>query len=123
VYTSERTMVNILSFGKVEDEYDISYVPCTVSIVHLPDRDITFHRRVKLYISDWAEEITDNEKHVYTIVYTKAEEARAKRAYEALRSSGILSYNEAVNLVEDGNITGLLGLTADDVRRAYEMYG
>ncbi len=42
---------------------------------------------------------------------------------ELLRTSGSPSYNEAVHLVEDGNITGLPGLTAEDVRRAYELYG
>jgi hypothetical protein len=41
---------------------------------------------------------------------------------ELLRTSSFPSYNEAVHLVEDGNITGLPGLTAEDVRRAYELY-
>ncbi len=65
----------------------------------------------------------DNERSIYTMVCTKAEEARAKRAYELLCTSGFPSYNEAAHLVEDGNITGLPGLTAEDVHRAYEPYG
>ncbi len=118
VYASKQTTVNILSFGDVEDDYDITYMPRTAFIVHLPDRDITFHHRGKLYVADWAEQDTDNERNIYTMVCTKAKEAHAKRAYELLRTSGFPSYNEAVHLVEDGNITGLPGLTAEDVRRA-----
>ncbi len=60
---------------------------------------------------------------MYTTVYTKAEEARVNRAYELFHMSGFPSYNEAIHLVEDGNITGLPGHTADDVWRAYELYG
>jgi hypothetical protein len=30
---------------------------------------------------------------------------------------------EAVHLVEDGNISGMLALTREDIRRAYEIYG
>jgi hypothetical protein len=115
VYASEKTTVNILSFGEAEEEYDISYIPHTVFIVHLPDRDITFHHCGKLYVADWAEQITDNEKHVYTTVYTKAGEARVNRAYELLHMSGFPLHNEAIHLIEDGNITGLPGHTADDV--------
>jgi hypothetical protein len=37
VYASKQTTVNILSFGDVEDDYDITYVPRTAFIVHLPD--------------------------------------------------------------------------------------
>jgi hypothetical protein len=105
--------------------YEITYVPRTVFIVHLLDRDIsTFHCCGMLYVADWAELSMDNERSIYTTVCTKAEEARVKRAYELLHMSGFSSYNEAIHLVQDGsNITGLLGLTTKDVCRAYKLYG
>jgi hypothetical protein len=58
-----------------------------------------------------------------TQVYTKAEEERAKRPYELVRNSGYPSYQEVINLVEDGNIAQLPELTAEDVCRAYDLYG
>ncbi len=104
VYASEKTTVNILSFGEVEEAHDVTYVPHTAFIVHLPDKDVMFHRRGKLYVADWAEHYERDEKHAYTTVCTKAEEAQAKRAYELLRTSGFPSYSEAIHLLEDGAV-------------------
>jgi hypothetical protein len=72
IYASEHTKVNVLSFSEVEDAYDITYVPREAFIVHLPERDITFEHRGKLYITDFAR---DSQVHV-TKAYTKAEEER-----------------------------------------------
>ncbi len=120
VYTSEDTHANVLSFSEVEDKYRITYVPQEAFIVHLPDRDIRFECRGKMYVADWTKSTS---AYVTTGVYTKAEELRAKRAYELLRTSGYPSMVEAIHLVEDGNITDMPTLTREDVRRAYEMYG
>jgi hypothetical protein len=119
VYASEHTKANILSCSEVEDAYDITYVPREAFIVHLPKRDITFERRGKLYITDFAR---DSQVHV-TKAYTKAEEERARQAYELIRNAGFPSYQEAVHLVEDGNIAHMPVLSAADVRRAYDLYG
>jgi hypothetical protein len=73
VYTSEHTKANVLSFSEVEDTYDITYIPRQAFVVHLPERDIVFKRRGKLYIADFARE---GQVHV-TKAYTKAEEERA----------------------------------------------
>ena len=64
-------------------------------------------------------------KYSYTTsgIYTKLEEARAKIAYEFLKKSGYPSEEEAIHLVEDGNIVGMPSLTRDDIKRAYEIYG
>lgn len=118
-YASNDTHTNVLSFSEVEDIYQITYIPCEAFIVHLPDRDIEFTRREKMYVADW-EEV----RSVFTTtVYTKAEELQAKRAYELLRASGYPSMAEAVHLVEDGNISGMPALTREDIRRAYDIYG
>jgi len=75
-----------------------------------------------MYVADWR-----HYKHVYatasTAIYTKAEEVRAKIAYDLLRTSGYPSIGEAVHLIQDGNITGMPTITVDDLRRAYDIYG
>ncbi len=119
VYASEETRVNVLSFAEVEELYNITYMPRAAFIVHLPEQDLEFKRKGKLYVADFTEH-----KPLYVMqVYTKAEEERAKRAYELVRNSGYPSYQEAIHLVEDGNIAQLPELTAEDVRRAYDLYG
>ncbi len=86
VYASEETRANLLSFAEVEELYNITYVPREAFIVHLPEQVLVFKRKGKLYVADFAEH-----KPVYvTQVYTKAEEERAKRAYELVRNSGSL---------------------------------
>jgi hypothetical protein len=57
VYTSEDTHANILSFSEVEDKYNITYVPQEAFIVHLPDRDVRFECKGKMYIADWTKSL------------------------------------------------------------------
>jgi hypothetical protein len=119
VYTSPDTKANVLSFADVEDMYPITYEPQESFTVHLPDRDIVFSRRDKLHIADF-----DVERTVaVTRAYTKAEEARAKAAYEIIRNCGYPSQAEAIHLMQDGNFTHMPMVTAEDVKRAYELYG
>ncbi len=120
VYASTETHANILSFAEVENRFPITYVPRESFTVHLQDRDIVFNRRGKMYVAD-REQVRS--AYVMTGVYTKAEELRAKRAYDLLCTSGYPSMSEAVHLVEDGNISGMPTLTREDIRRAYEIYG
>ena len=70
VYTSEHTKANVLSFSEVEDTYDITYIPRQAFVVHLPERDIVFKHRGKLYIADFARDGYVN----MTKAYTKVEE-------------------------------------------------
>jgi hypothetical protein len=51
------------------------------------------------------------------------EETRARQAYEIMRNAGFPSYAEAVHLVHDGNFVNMPMLTAEDVKRAYELFG
>jgi len=75
VYASNETKANVLSFAEVEELYDIMYVPREAFIIHLPEQDLDFQRKGKLYVAD-----VTKQKPVYlTQVYTKAEEERAKR--------------------------------------------
>jgi hypothetical protein len=43
---------NKLSFAEVEDVYNITSVPRESFIVQIPDRDIYFHCRERLYAAD-----------------------------------------------------------------------
>ena len=118
VYSSSHTKANVLSFADVEDMYDITYIPQESFTVHLPERDIIFHRRDKLYVADFSRPIV-----AVTKAYTKSEEARAQAAYEVIRNCGYPSIAEAIHLIQDGNLTHMPMLTAEDVRRAYDLYG
>jgi hypothetical protein len=117
MYTSEHTKANVLSFSEVEDTYDIMYVPHQAFKVHLPEIDLVVEHRGK-HIADFAR---DDHVHV-TKAYTKAEEERAMQAYELIRNARFPSYQEAVHIVEDGNIAHMQTLSAADVHRAYELY-
>ncbi len=119
VFASEQTKANILSFAQVEDQYTITYKQKDCFIVHMPDRDIVFRRRDGMYVTDWTEY-----KDVFTtVVCTKGEQERAKKAYDLVRASGFPSLGEVIHLVEDGNIVNMPALTRDDVLRAYKLYG
>jgi hypothetical protein len=119
LYAIEHTKVNVLFFSEVEDMYDIMYIPHQTFIVHLTERDLVLEHRGKLYIADFTR---DGQVHV-TKAYTKAEEEQARQAYELIKNAGLPSYQEAVYLVEDGNIAHMPVLSAADVHRAFELYG
>jgi hypothetical protein len=52
----------------------------------------------------------------------KREIVRAKQAYKLVSISGYPSITELVNLVEDGNILNIPGITRKNIKRAYELY-
>lgn len=124
VYSSEKTLANVLSFSEVEDLYPITYVPKESFIVHLRDHDIEFKRRGKLYIAKW-EEIAGIMATVQETeaLYSKAEIKRAKEAYDLLKNTGYPSVEELIHLIEDGNILELPHLSRADIKRAYDLYG
>jgi hypothetical protein len=94
------------------------YVQGQSFTVHLPERDIVFHRKDKLYVADFAQ----FSQAYASRVCTRAEEERARQAHELLKVSVYPSLQEAIHLVQDGNISNLLMLIAADIRRAYEMF-
>jgi hypothetical protein len=80
VYASTDTRANVLSFADVEDLYDVTYDKGKSFTVHLPDRDIVFYRKKKLYVADFSHLL--NERKAFLATYTKGQEARAKAAYD-----------------------------------------
>jgi hypothetical protein len=73
---------------------------------------VTRHRRVCATVQEI--------ESIYTHTYI----CRAQEAYEFLKCSGYPSPNEAIHLFQDSNIYfGLPQLTAEDIFRAYDVYG
>jgi hypothetical protein len=120
VYASRDTKVNVLCFVDVEDLYEIMYQQGTSFTVHLPERDIVFKKRNKLYVADFAEYYGNV---LATKAYTKGEMHRAMLAHDFLKMSGYPSLQEAIHLIQDGNIANMPMLTVEDVRRAFELHG
>ena len=119
VYASAHRHANILSFSQVEDKFPITYQAQDSFTVHLPHVDVVFKRRDGMYVADWAKY-----RNVFsTRVCTRAEEERARKAFELACMSGYPSVSELIHLVEDGNITGMPSLTREDLLRAYDLYG
>jgi hypothetical protein len=127
VYASTNAMPNVLSLAEVEDKYAVSYVPGQMFTVHLPSGDVEFKRQGKLYVANFYSIL--HPKAVLTTVqenedlYTRAEVQRAKEAYEFLKCSGYPSPEEAIHLLQDGNVFGLPDLSRQDIIRAYDIYG
>jgi hypothetical protein len=65
--------------------YDVTYEKGKSFTVHLPDRDIVFYRKKKLYVADFSDLL--NDRQAFLTTYTKGQEARAKIAYDFVRRS------------------------------------
>ena len=120
-YASEETNANILCYADVEDLYYITYVPRIAFIVHLPNRDITFVRKEKMYVANWDEGLVCSTVQENAAVYTKVEVKRAKEAHTFLRTSGYPSLEDAAHLLEDGNVENVPGLTRSDIEGVYKV--
>jgi hypothetical protein len=107
--------------------FEITYLPGEGFVVHLHDRDILFARIGKLYVAKWDDVMNEASSHMTTqeteSMYTKAKVKRAKQAYRLASISGYPLVLELNNLVEDGNVSGIPGITHMDIKRAYEIYG
>ena len=120
-------MANVLSFAEVDDKFDITYLLGEEFVVHLKDRDILFARIGKLYVAKWDDVMNKASSHLTAQEaesrYTMAEVRGAKQAYQLASASGYPLVQELINLVEDGNVSRIPGITRMDIRRAYEIFG
>ena len=121
-------IASVLCMSDVEDLYDITYIQGESYTVHLPDGDLVFKRRNKLYVADMSEWAT-NAPAVYVTTtseneagYSALEVKRARKAKELIENSGFSSEHDALGLATDGNLTGV-PVTSKDVKRAFEIYG
>ncbi len=107
--------------------YAVTYILGQAFIVHLPGKDVEFKRVGKLYVTNLNSLLKSNA--VFATVEeneeinTHSEVQKAKEAYEFLKCSGYPSPEEAVHLVQDGNVFGLPDLARQDIVRAYDIYG
>ena len=129
---SDDVIASVLCQADVEDLYRITYVQGVSYTVHMPDRDLVFRKRGKLYIGDMREwDQSHSEEGDVAMVttaqdneagFTRAEVKRARQARELVKNAGYSSENEALSLVSDGNFTGV-PITARDVKMAFQIYG
>ena len=125
-HSSEDCRTNILCFADVEDKFSITYMPNECFVVHLPDRDVKFVRKDKLYVADMKEWTTEKictttarerERH-----YTSKEVHEARKAYKFVENAGYPPLEEATRLITGGNVTGIT-FTKQDLQRSYDIYG
>jgi hypothetical protein len=101
--------------------YNVTYKKGKSFTVHLPDRGIVFYRKKKLYVADFSDLLNDQQAFLAT--YTKGQEVCARIAYDFVHRSGYPSLQEAIHLVQDGNMTHMPGMTSDDINRAFDIFG
>ena len=130
---SDDTRVSVLSQADIEDMYEVTYEPGRCYTVHMPDKDVRFVRRNKLYIADFSEWLDPDYEECYAMLslmtaeerehmYTRKEVRRALQAKEFIKNAGYPSRNEAVHLVRDGNINNV-PVSVKDVATYYDIYG
>jgi len=130
--SSEDTEASVLSLADVEDIYPVTYESGKCYVVHMPNRDLVFERKGKLYLgdfSDWIryQEGDDSALSLMTTkekehMYTKKEVAQARKAREFLKNAGYPSEAEAIHLIRDGNLENV-PVTVQDVKNCFDIYG
>jgi hypothetical protein len=131
--SSKDTRVSVLSQADVEDIYEVSYDPGKSYTVHMPDRDIEFTRRDKLYVADFSDWIKDTYNECSMMLslmtveerehmYTRKEKRRALEAKDFIKNAGYPSRNEAIHMVRDGNINNM-PISVNDINNYYDIYG
>ncbi len=55
--------------------------------------------------------------------YTKKQIDLAKEAYRFVKNAGFPSEEEAIHLIEYGNMVDVLSITREDIKRAFRIYG
>jgi hypothetical protein len=122
--------VSVICMADAEDMYRITYVQGVSYTVHMDDRDLVFHRRNKFYVADMRAWECSEQEHMALVTsvednesrFTKSEVKKARMARELVVNAGFSSEQEALGLVNDGNITGV-PITGKDVKRSFEIYG
>jgi len=170
-HSSPKLAASVLSQDQIEQLYQVTYDQGRAYIVHLPDRDLVFKKRNRLYVGDMRDWDNGEGHHLYHTEYnkpetkgvkvwkplpdsgdlsgeeeleeedvmgdvmltkdvtgldlnqyTRAQVKDAKEAWNLIKNMGYLSKQEAIELVQDGNVFGLK-LTSHDVERAFEIFG
>lgn len=59
---AEGCTANILSMSDVEDKYQITWTPGDSIVVHMDEQDVVFHKRNKMYVTDFSDWIVEEEE-------------------------------------------------------------
>ena len=121
-------MMNILCYADVAEKHPIT-ATADQFVVHLPDHDVKFVLKNKLYIADFNDWNNMNIKQLYfssvsemASLYYSKERKFAWEACQFIQRSLYGSKEEVINLATNGNIRGI-NFTRNDIERAYIIYG
>jgi hypothetical protein len=127
--SSDRIRANILCLADVEKLYKVSYLQGSSFVIHMRDRDITFHLRDKFYVADMREWLDKEEATVLMSEaaenakkYTKRQVERAMAARELYENAGFPSKEEAMRLASGMNCSDMT-IDQDDMKRQFDIWG
>ena len=134
VFYHPKAPVNILSFGIVENEYDVTYEKLSRMTVHVTrEVDVSFWRIDNgMYVANMEALIKRAKRrtgsaYVSTVeqreaLYDNRQVERAKRAREFIRRAGFPSLRDAVDMIKSGMVLDA-DITVQDLYRANAIYG
>lgn len=122
--------VNLISFAESEDKHMITYKRKEYMKVHVENGvELTFLRIGKLYKFRHTEDReAERDMAMVTTVaelekkYTAREVEAARKARQVLRTLGVPSFTDVINMMLKGNILNM-PITIQDLLRAREIYG
>ena len=120
---------SVLCYSDVEQLYEISSQRGESFTVHMPERDVIFYKKDRIYLADFRDWIGGDDAPICLVTtskneekYTKKQVDKAKEVGEFIKNAGFPSEGEAIKLARGGNID-ILPITPTDIKLYYEIYG
>ena len=124
IYVHSQASANVLSLGKIEDNFKVTYNQGTDFTVHTGVKDFVFERKGLHWIfkhkadhHSFISTVTENE-----MKYSKRDVIGAREARTLVERLGYPSRQMVIDALRYGNINNV-PLTAEDVHRCYDIYG
>lgn len=133
VYYDPTASVNILAFGAVEEEFDITYKPREKMTVHVDnDVEVDFWRIDNgMYVANLPNMVSNIKRRVGSayvstveqreLLYRKNQVGKAKRARKFLRKAGFPNLRDAVKWIKSGMVLDA-DITVQGLYRSKEIY-
>ena len=122
IYYHPDAAANVISFGYVEDNFDVTYVNREKFIVHAQDKDYEFIRHGKHWIYDTSSETFLTNVSERESDYSKRDVQAARTARVVAERLAFPSEGELANTLRMGGINNI-PITTADVARSYKIYG